>query len=203
MFETAGAQTMLILYIKPLYDDSRVLYTKAAAEYLARPYGERDAGLDLYVTGPNEIGKQAVLVGQGLIAALYDTDREVFRAYWMLPRSSISKTNLRLANSVGLIDAGYRGEIKAALYAAHPPQQVNTMNDGMNNIIYNNNARNLIDDYATYLEVQTRVVQLATPDLLPFDDIQIVDEIPGGATLRGAGGFGSTGVGARAGAGAS
>lgn len=29
----------------------------------------------------------------------------------LFPRSSISKTNLRLANSVGVIDSGYRGEI--------------------------------------------------------------------------------------------
>ena len=32
-----------------------------------------------------------------------------------MPRSSISKTPLRLANAVGLIDAGYRGEIMAAV----------------------------------------------------------------------------------------
>ena len=29
--------------------------------------------------------------------------------YYMYPRSSLSKTRLRLANSVGIIDAGYRG----------------------------------------------------------------------------------------------
>jgi dUTP pyrophosphatase len=33
----------------------------------------------------------------------------------LLPRSSIVKTPLRQANSVGLIDAGYRGSIKAAV----------------------------------------------------------------------------------------
>ena len=40
----------------------------------------------------------------------------------------------------------------------------------------------------------TRLFQISAPDLLPFEDIQIVNEIPGGATLRGSGGFGSTGV---------
>jgi len=30
----------------------------------------------------------------------------------IFPRSSISKTNLTLSNSVGVIDSGYRGEIK-------------------------------------------------------------------------------------------
>ena len=34
--------------------------------------------------------------------------------YYLYPRSSISKTPLILANSVGIIDSGYRGNIKAA-----------------------------------------------------------------------------------------
>ena len=36
-------------------------------------------------------------------------------SWLVMPRSSISKTPLRLANSIGLIDAGYRGEIMAAV----------------------------------------------------------------------------------------
>ena len=31
-----------------------------------------------------------------------------------MPRSSISKTPLRLSNSIGLIDGGYRGELMAS-----------------------------------------------------------------------------------------
>lgn len=162
---------MYILYIQPLSADSKALYSKSAADYLAKPYGERDAGLDLYAAEDTKIDEGTSMAGMGLKAALYDTARGIFRAYWMLPRSSISKTSLRLANSVGLIDAGYRGEIKAALY---------TVRVG----------------FGTTLERNTRIVQLASPDLLPFDDIKVVDEIPGGATLRGEGGFGSTGVGA-------
>ena len=34
-------------------------------------------------------------------------------AYYLYPRSSISKTPFRLANSVGIIDRGYRGNIGA------------------------------------------------------------------------------------------
>ena len=34
-------------------------------------------------------------------------------SYMLLPRSSITKTPLRLANSVGIIDIGYRGELIA------------------------------------------------------------------------------------------
>ncbi|SVA76917.1 uncharacterized protein METZ01_LOCUS129771, partial [marine metagenome] len=32
-----------------------------------------------------------------------------------MPRSSIAKTPLRLCNSIGLIDGGYRGEIMAVV----------------------------------------------------------------------------------------
>jgi dUTP pyrophosphatase len=35
--------------------------------------------------------------------------------YYLYPRSSIFKTSLRLANSVGIIDAGYRGTLKVAV----------------------------------------------------------------------------------------
>ena len=34
-------------------------------------------------------------------------------SYYLYPRSSISKTPLRMSNSTGIIDAGYRGEIIA------------------------------------------------------------------------------------------
>jgi dUTP pyrophosphatase len=36
-------------------------------------------------------------------------------SYFIYPRSSISKTKLRLSNSVGVIDSGYRGELMLAL----------------------------------------------------------------------------------------
>ena len=36
------------------------------------------------------------------------------KAYYLFPRSSISKTPLRMSNSIGLIDGGYRGEIMAS-----------------------------------------------------------------------------------------
>ena len=68
-----------------------------------------DAGLDLYVL-------------EDIIFYPGDTKKIKFgiacepkdgKAYYLLPRSSISKTPLRMANSIGLIDGGYRGEIMA------------------------------------------------------------------------------------------
>lgn len=156
-----------ILYIVPAASAVDI-YTSAAAAFNARSYTDRDAGFDVFCEGSaaEAAGCMTRMISQQLAAAYYDTDRGLFRAFWLLPRSSISKTGLRLANSVGLIDAGYRGTIKAAC-------------DGHDAV-----------------EANTRLFQLAAPDLLPWNEVRVVSAIPGGATVRGAGGFGSTDRGA-------
>jgi dUTP pyrophosphatase len=153
------------LYLQP--DAEMIPFYKAAAEaYLAVPYTERDAGFDLYVKATTMLeAGPGTKVSFGVRAGYYDFGKSHFRAYWMLPRSSISKTPLRLANSVGLIDAGYRGPLLAAL-DCHA------------------------DRYT--LEANQKICQLTRPNLLPWESIEIVEIIPGGATLRGEGGFGST-----------
>jgi dUTP pyrophosphatase len=87
--------------------------------------------------------------------------------FWLAPRYSISKTPYRLANSLGLIDPNYRGIIKAAFNG-----QV-TLSAG---------------------SPLQRLCQLVPADLIPWADIVVVDEMPTPATLRGEGGFGSTGL---------
>jgi dUTP pyrophosphatase len=66
-----------------------------------------DAGLDLTATS---IERTSSYVEYGTSIAV-----EIPRGYagFLMPRSSISKKTLILANSVGLIDSQYRGEIKA------------------------------------------------------------------------------------------
>lgn len=156
-----------ILYILPT-ETARGVYESAAAAYNARSYTERDAGFDLFSAAVVTDGA-GTRVQQQVVAAFWDSGLELYRAYWMLPRSSISRTPLRLANSVGLIDAGYRGPIMAAVDGAYSVGE------------------------------NERLFQLASPDLLPWDEVRVVSAIPGGPTLRGAGGFGSTGAGAGAG----
>ena len=75
-----------------------------------------------------------------------------------------SRTPLRLANSVGIIDAGYRGEICA--------------------IIDN------IKDEPYSIECGTRLFQICSPTLEPIE-YDIVNSLS--ETTRGVGGFGSTG----------
>ena len=81
-----------------------------------------------------------------------------------MPRSSISKTPLRQCNSVGLIDAGYRGEIMAAV-------------DNIKQEPYR-------------LKPGQRLFQLVAMDGSPIS-FELTDVLT--ETDRGEGGFGSTG----------
>ena len=94
-----------------------------------------------------------------------DTNRAFPSGFYMYPRSSTgSKTGLRLANSVGIIDSGYRG-----------------------------NLMGVFDSKATEnLAPLTSIVQICGPSLVPLW-VEIVDEL-NDETERGTGGFGSTGV---------
>ena len=85
-------------------------------------------------------------------------------AFYVYPRSSLSKTPLRLANSVGIIDSGYRGNILAAV--------------------------DNIGDKPFQLRRGTRLFQICSPDLSPLS-VELVNSLD--KTVRGAGGFGSTG----------
>jgi len=97
--------------------------------------------------------------------------------YYLYPRSSISKTRLRLANATGIIDAGYRGHIMAMFDVVNIPEDEK----------YKNEA-----DY--FGEKYDRYVQICAPSLVPIL-VTIVNtkEELGVETERGAGGFGSTG----------
>ena len=84
-------------------------------------------------------------------------------SYYLYSRSSIVKTPLRLANSVGIIDAGYRGNIMA----------------------YVDNIKT--EDYI--VERGTRLFQICSGDLSPLT-FEMVNQLS--ETTRGIGGFGST-----------
>lgn len=83
------------------------LYTTAEVPSYAKP---GDAGLDLTCTTVC-VTKQYYEYGTGLATEI----PEGFVGL-LFPRSSVSKTQQTLANCVGVIDAGYRGEIKLRYY---------------------------------------------------------------------------------------
>jgi len=156
------------LYIAPLTQAFRTMYEQAAVAYNNTPLDQRNSGFDLYCDGEDIdtiYSTYSDLVGQGCRILAVDSDGP--RAYWLAPRSSISKTQWRMANSMGLMDATYRGTVKAAL----------TSQSTMTPIVIHGQ----------------RLVQVARPDLLPWASVTVVDELPGPATLRDQGGFGSTG----------
>ena len=123
-------------------------------------FHDGDAGLDLFV-----VEKQTVEAGKtALINLGISCETSEKKPYFLMPRSSISKTPLRLCNSIGLIDAGYRGEIMAAV--DNVKHEDYTINSGQ------------------------RLFQIVAMDGSPLS-FELVDELS--ATGRGAGGFGSTG----------
>jgi len=96
------------LNIKPLNDVVREMYN--GHEH----YNAGDIGLDLFFPEDTviEAGKTVSVDLMIQCEAFGDGDtNERNVPYWLLPRSSISKTPLRMANSVGVIDAGYRGNL--------------------------------------------------------------------------------------------
>ena len=87
------------------------------------------------------------------------------QAFYIYPRSSIYKTPLRLANGTGIIDNGYRGNLKAAFDNIKPQTYV--------------------------LKKHVRLLQICMPNLSPFK-VKLVNKLE--TTERGANGFGSSGV---------
>lgn len=65
-----------------------------------------DAAVDLVATRKWEDDYGNICYGTGLAMEIPENHVGL-----LFPRSSVSKTNLRLCNAVGVIDAGYRGEI--------------------------------------------------------------------------------------------
>ena len=90
--------------------------------------------------------------------------------FFMMPRSSLSGTNLRLANSVGVIDSGYRG-----------------------NLIGKFDCLTGVDGHY-FVNKYDKLLQIVAPGMVPIyvTVVNCTDEL-GNNTSRGSGGFGSTG----------
>ena len=99
-----------------------------------------------------------------------ELDGSKYYPYYLYPRSSISKTPLGMANSIGIIDKDYRGNIMAKVR--------NIPTEPSNNCNYP-------------IKKGDRLFQICSPDLSPIKVI-IVNELS--ETSRGEGGFGSTGA---------
>jgi len=123
-------------------------------------YHAGDAGLDLFI-----MEDQIIKAGETAPLKLkISCETSEGQPYYLMPRSSISKTPLRMSNSIGLIDGGYRGEIIGMV------DNIKT------------------EDYS--VSAGDRLFQLVAMDGSPitFELVKSLSE-----TSRGSGGFGSTG----------
>ena len=139
--------------VKVLHDDA----------VLPRYANEGDAGCDLVAveTCTLRAGGGRALVGTGLSIAIPDG-----HAGLVLPRSGLAvKHGVTCINSPGLIDAGYRGELRVALVNLDPQH-----------------------DYVVH--VGDRIAQLVITPVMSAD-FRVADELP--PARRGEDGFGSTG----------
>ena len=142
------------LLIKTLNDTANKMYSSHGH------FHDGDAGLDLYILKDTVVDAgETKLIKLGICCEPVDG-----KAYYLFPRSSISKTPLRMSNSIGLIDGGYRGEIMASC--------------------------DNIKDFDFTIKEGQRLFQLVAIDSSPIS-YKVVKELSD--TTRGTGGFGSTG----------
>jgi deoxyuridine 5'-triphosphate nucleotidohydrolase len=132
-----------------------------------------NAGYDLKVVVDQPPTTMATLVPLGVRGRMYKTHPEGSRVvvdidvhYTLEPRSSIYKSGFMMANSRGIIDRTYRGELMAPLIS--------------------------VGSSLKPLEAGTRLFQILAPDLGHIAEVHYVDSLPD--TARGSGGFGSTGL---------
>lgn len=128
---------------------------------LPRHAKEGDAGMDLTTRRELVIERgETVMAGTGVAV-------EIPAGYvgLVFPRSGLAtKKGITLANAVGVIDSGYRGEIRAPLHN--------------------------VTSRVQHVERGDRVCQLV---VVPFATCECVEVEAFGDTERGVGGFGSTG----------
>lgn len=110
---------------------------------------------------------------------------EVPKGFGMLifPRSSNTKTDAYLANSVGVLDSGYRGELMFIFKLRDSLRPI------LNGIDEEHRNEFIINNYAPY-QVGDRVGQII---IIPYPIIEYVESEELSDTDRGTGGFGSTG----------
>lgn len=129
-----------------------------------------DAGFDLFVPDETEftVAFEKKMIDMKVKMEMYSVDKEVntITGYYSYPRSSISKTPLMLANHVGIIDSGYRGNLMGAFRS--------------------------LSSEKYRVEKHSRLLQICHPNLCPII-VKMVDEKALTVTTRGDGGFGSTG----------
>ena len=179
----------LKLFVDSEDETLKNMYTTAAINHnnkLVTQSNQIDAGFDLFT--PNDLSFYGVRndnknpinkLDLNICCSaqmIKDSGKIYNTGYYLHPRSSNSKTKLRLANATGIIDSGYRGHLMGLF-------------DVVN--IYSNECQE-VPDYKVFKN--ERYLQICAPSLVPIivEIVNSKDEL-GSQTIRGEGGFGSTG----------
>lgn len=145
----------------------------AQCPYKSQERNDDNAGYDVFCRKLTNIPNCAFANGKGTLIPLglkarmvrvNPDGQEKDSHYWLLPRSSIFKTPMMMANSVGVIDKTYRGELMAPVRSNGPEYNVDS---------------------------GERYFQIVAPDMGWISEIRLVESFQ--ETQRGEGGFGSTG----------
>ena len=138
---------------------------------IPRRVHDTDAGLDLTATSRTFNNDGTVTYGTGLAVEI-----PIGYVGYLFPRSSICRREIALTNSVGIIDAGYRGEIKAKF---RPTQAFDDGGYCHNKVV------------PSVYNVGDRIAQLI---IMPYPDILPVESAQLSPSERGTDGYGSTGI---------
>jgi dUTP pyrophosphatase len=165
------SESKYTIQLQPLFSDSINSYQSV----INKGNTKKDSGFDLFVPKTEIIQPGEIkLINMGVKCAItkkqWDTQYQRWKLnipcpYYLYARSSVSKRGIILANSVGIIDSGYRGPLMAAFY--------NTKNQPVT------------------IPAGDRIVQICLPELSYDFQVNLVDSLDN--TERGEGGLGSTG----------
>jgi len=164
------------------------LHKKSSLAELVRPQHKGDAGYDIIATS-EPIIKGDIYQGDFYKSVLYieyetdlilEPDENLFS--FVFPRSSISKYNLHLCNSVGVIDSGYRDTIKVRFNYIPQPENYYVMES--------KNFLLAIDKSKIYKKGDKIAQLIFSKHIHP----EIIDSQSISDSTRGLGSFGSTGI---------
>ena len=148
---------------------------------------ETDTGYDLTFIGIDKIVGDVVFFKTGI--AVQPPSGHYFD---IVPRSSISKLPLMLANSIGIIDETYTGELLVALRVMHSNMgHGNERTSWPNGLVslFNKKPSTMTDVANQILVNNPKLCQLILKKRIKAD-IEVVESLD--KTERGDGGFGST-----------
>ena len=155
-----------ILEILPKSEEAKTKYINLSNNHIIIRNND-NAGFDLFTSSDVSVKDSVEFLPFDISARMLkitESGSEEECHYWLAPRSSIFKSGLIMANSLGVIDSTYRGELKAPVWS----------------VCKNSEAKK-----------GERLFQILAPDMGHICQIRIVEYLPN--TQRGEGGFGSSG----------